>query len=1291
MSHFTPRGAADLPIIGTKGAPKKFKGRSSEVETFLQHYEKLCTKYDVTDAHEKIESITQYCSRTVREFLEGLITFKGTDWELFKQDFKEFYNADKDDRRFRCQDLDRYVIKSRKNQVSTLALWREYTRGYIRIAGWLLAHKKITTDQYDTSLWQGIHQTFRDRLEQRLMSQEPDHDLSQPFKAEAIERNAKALLRRDRFDLDRLPEKDDSDNEEEDDESSDSNDEESDSDSDSDSDDDTVAVKKASKKKTTKRKARSSKSSKSSKTSSRTSSKERKAHRSEEKKSQDSDNKKDKENGNGKTKKEKENGKKTTDKIEEVEKLINKLNRMSIDDPSYPALYFRACQMSPLAQQCLKSPLFGQRPKSAPPQPVGPMRDKAAPSTMPAPRFMAPRTTMCYGCGETGHGMYACPILHDMEARKIIKRDNQGRWAMYDGSRIYRQEPTEPLAVAARRQIPVQSHYVTVDYGYSPENEEEYMQEAYPVLPQNQWLDPSDDEVDDDDSDDDSEADAYYGDHEGIYAFEADRPTRAIRNARKEQFDGVYVPPRRKQPEASGSKGKGKASPKFPQETRFNPSAVDAQQPIYVRPEDDDVQMRDDIRTAKPVKQPPGVKKPNRATTEKEGPKERHTRQSQLQVRVNPPQLVEQALATPFTTDVGTVLGASKETAQVLQDLLKPRTISRPQVNFSETAPPRMKPLQASSFVTRARGTLIRLRMECDGTPISAIIDTGSQLNIASKRTWKGVIGRPMDIRRSIRMNDANGGEGVLSGFIPDVPLVCGGVLTHASIFIGEKAPFDLLLGRPWQRGNYVSIDERRDGTYLVFKDKSMEARYELLVLPEHTTTIPSDIADYLQTFGAVTSLMVNIASGIPAEESSEEGEITSQKRRRKIMERELDTKSLIQELATITSYRTYGMDDPMDEDGPSRQWAEALVHTRAGTPKIEECEMGLIQDGADFAEDSTSILQGTTSDIGPNSRYPTPLSTPSTNAQTASRRPAEEGKVSVRRSPRKRQKKETIDVPKPPARSTCASGRNRRQRRRRGAGKTARASAQDAGRDEDAEMLEAAYVLVSMAAGDQEEGESTHQNLLEPSLNRDKASHDACPSTTSTPWTTELNGSVSRAAIASECSHVPITHTKEGSSPHTAAPIAIAASSLGRSSETLMEIRAIQDRLAYLSLRLQALQDPRDATRERRGIEDLREEGKSENDLPGPLRDAIMRGATINGELECIIAKNALVSQDADGRQVSQKIGSANENEEERTITTYQELDSSLWKAEASRSVDLVKGEGSGKPILSLTSGTAT
>ena len=70
---------ADLPLPGTKGAPKKFKGKHSDVEPFLYFYERLCTKHHITQDDDKIDSLVHYCARTVRETLEGLKSFEDKD------------------------------------------------------------------------------------------------------------------------------------------------------------------------------------------------------------------------------------------------------------------------------------------------------------------------------------------------------------------------------------------------------------------------------------------------------------------------------------------------------------------------------------------------------------------------------------------------------------------------------------------------------------------------------------------------------------------------------------------------------------------------------------------------------------------------------------------------------------------------------------------------------------------------------------------------------------------------------------------------------------------------------------------------------------------------------------------------------------------------------------------------------------------------------------------------------------------------------------------------------------
>jgi hypothetical protein len=61
-----------------------------------------------------------------------------------------------------------------------------------------------------------------------------------------------------------------------------------------------------------------------------------------------------------------------------------------------------------------------------------------------------------------------------------------------------------------------------------------------------------------------------------------------------------------------------------------------------------------------------------------------------------------------------------------------------------------------------------------------------------------------------------------------------------------QQVPFKFLLGRLWQRSNLVSIDEREEGTYLVFKDpETRHLRYELLAILHDVHT---DVYPYLRT-----------------------------------------------------------------------------------------------------------------------------------------------------------------------------------------------------------------------------------------------------------------------------------------------------------------------------------------------------------------------------------------------------------------------------------------------------------
>jgi hypothetical protein len=65
-------------------------------------------------------------------------------------------------------------------------------------------------------------------------------------------------------------------------------------------------------------------------------------------------------------------------------------------------------------------------------------------------------------------------------------------------------------------------------------------------------------------------------------------------------------------------------------------------------------------------------------------------------------------------------------------------------------------------------------QVQCDSCPITAIIDTGSQLNIVNKSICDSKIIRLVDSKEKISIADANGGQGKLEGMVANVPLNCG-------------------------------------------------------------------------------------------------------------------------------------------------------------------------------------------------------------------------------------------------------------------------------------------------------------------------------------------------------------------------------------------------------------------------------------------------------------------------------------------------------------------------------------
>jgi hypothetical protein len=468
------------------------------------------------------------------------------------------------------------------------------------------------------------------------------------------------------------------------------------------------------------------------------------------------------------------------------------------------------------------------------------------------------RPNHCYGCFDNDHTLRDCPEIAKLINKGVIKFDLQTRkYHLKDGQPLIRR-PDESLENTILRMTP-QTAGNKVNFA-TLSNEVANFYSRY-ADDEDQWPE----------SEDDHDDGPYWKTARPAYAMEAcpeseeeevvevypvERTYKSTTQARKDanrepiksRPEGAYIPARKTRssgpapPIPTESSNKERSTQK-----RYAPApsaikevpAIHEPIPVDARrsrnQEHQDIIMNEPgaSRTQKEPKvdKLPVSKLSNRPTDDANhnvpGP-----RQSELSSKTEPKHIVQEILNTEISLPLRDLLGASKELSTSLQEVIKFKNQVKPIASHMVTQDVY---INAISRVLKNDEPLIKLNMKCDSNPVTAVIDTGSQLNVVSKDFAAKCIGLPIDYNQGINMNDVNGGTGYLEGLIEDVSLTCGGVTTRANVYVGNKVPFDLLLGRPWQRGNYVTIDERTEGTFLVFKDtKSIKPRYEVKVrLPE--------------------------------------------------------------------------------------------------------------------------------------------------------------------------------------------------------------------------------------------------------------------------------------------------------------------------------------------------------------------------------------------------------------------------------------------------------------------------
>jgi hypothetical protein len=211
--------------------------------------------------------------------------------------------------------------------------------------------------------------------------------------------------------------------------------------------------------------------------------------------------------------------------------------------------------------------------------------------------------------------------------------------------------------------------------------------------------------------------------------------------------------------------------------------------------------------------------------------------QSAIGRQLNMDKLVANVLSTPLTISLSELLGASPQCSKQVLDYLR---ITRPKTYATDVAKV-FNVKKLNNGLPSSDDRLIQLKVTFDnGTIAEAVVDPGSQLDVISKDLWYA-LQLPIDLISQVCMEDAGSGRTEMYGLCHDVNLTTGNLQTNTNLWVGPPG-IPILLGRPWQRKNRISIEERPSGTWLVHRDETGKKTWEICALPAKS------IADFTAT-----------------------------------------------------------------------------------------------------------------------------------------------------------------------------------------------------------------------------------------------------------------------------------------------------------------------------------------------------------------------------------------------------------------------------------------------------------
>ena len=828
----------DLPLRGTKNAPRKFKGKYNQIKEFFSEVESVCTAKNITSNEEKCKAVLRYCSHQVTKVINGLQQFKDNNYDALKTELLFMYDGDRTEVEYSISDIGPLIKKWRSNKVSDQSSYREYYREFQQVAGWLHVRQKVTDEEFKLWFWAGLPRRLQREIKTHMRIRNPNLDVTKPFEVEKVTSAVQKLYPRDRFE-DRIPflikgapEKQNADES-----GSDASDEEDGSKTSSESEEEVIRMPSA------KGKA-STKNNKSVKFSAGETSRKEALMKG----------------GNDDT---------------SVDALIHQMKALNLNDPRHRVYWLQVRRDDPVMREKVREiNALTFSSNFAPDE-----RREAPPDTNRGTRFIGNTNTgggrddrRCYACGETGHTMARCDRIHALADKKIIRRDENRRWIWSDGSPIVQKEG-ESIINAIERGIkraalvtlaPPEEESIYV-YGDRDESDDGMESGDDDEAPPNWCLYGGGSASVDRDSDKENRPPFGNADERNGYLNPtgANRETLAVDRREPLMKSARFRPNERGHPHKSTGKAAA-GNPWSKKDTARDDRVVPVESEANRKHRNDEnspkgksdntprkeaavggrdagpepMMVDEEVPRSKGQEAVESGRRP-RSNWARDGTSIRSAVTTEAALEI-----VSRLMRGDVTLPLGQLLSLAPELQKGLGKAMKGPVIREEQIPFQKVERPVTKQLAAvmrprddgipeelrSLGLGSSNGKLIKVEARIGKARMKAVIDTGAEVNIISERMFKRT-GLPRNFETT-PLGDVNDGVKASLGKIKwaKIYLTPNRLLTIGELCVHNIEKFDLLLGREWQERNYGGTQDTEDGTLLRFTSRGV--KYEMNVQP---------------------------------------------------------------------------------------------------------------------------------------------------------------------------------------------------------------------------------------------------------------------------------------------------------------------------------------------------------------------------------------------------------------------------------------------------------------------------